>query len=100
MDAQSVRNKELAQIRAAAQLFYVLTQKNMSGNTFPPPWKLEYHRLREWHSRRHVSKIIAANGKEPLILETHTGDGDDFRLSSEGAEALVAFVNDLCAAGL
>ena len=68
-------------------LFAALTKDH------PAPWQLRYHELQLWHDRQYVAAIVAANGETPLTLETHSGDGDLFFLGSEGAEALVAFVN-------
>jgi len=60
---------------------------------FTAPWKLDYHAMKPHCSRQHVSCVVAANGKHPITLETHSGDGDMFNLRDEGAEALVKFVN-------
>lgn len=79
-DIQGIQN-------AACDLFYILTKD------YPPPWRLTYHRKEDWHERQHVSEILAFNGKTVISLETYTGDGDIFYLGSEGAEALIAFIN-------
>jgi hypothetical protein len=79
-------------MKAATNLFLVLTKD------FPAPWSVEYHRPMPWDQNRelrNVAVIKAANGEHPLTLETHSGDGDHFNLGSEGAEALVAFVNSV-----
>jgi len=60
---------------------------------YPAPWMLEYHKDQPHYTRKHVSRIVAANGETPITLETHSGDGDMFYLGDEGAEALVEFVN-------
>jgi len=72
---------------AAKDLFAEITKG------FPPPWNLEYHKQGQFHPRQYVSKVVASNGECPITLETYSGDGDAFNLGSEGAEALVKFVN-------
>jgi hypothetical protein len=60
---------------------------------FPAPWKIEFHAMKPHYKRPHVAAIIAADGTNPITLETHSGDGDMFYLGDDGAEALAAFVN-------
>jgi Holliday junction resolvase len=69
------------------ELFAALTKD------FPPPWTLHYHEMKPHYDRPQVSEIEASNGEKPITLETYSGDGDMFYLRSEGAEALVEFVN-------
>ena len=68
----------------ASDLFYILTKD------YPPPWRLTYHRKEDWHERQHVSEVLALNDNTVI---SYTGDDDMFYLGSEGAEALVEFVN-------
>ena len=73
----------------STHLYSVLTKD------FPAPWKLHYHKMEAHYPRPQVSSIEDSNGGCPLDIETYTGDGDHFSLGSEGAEALVVFVNGI-----
>lgn len=70
-------------------LFEKLTAK------FPVPWNLVYHEKEAGHERQYVSEVVSMDGESVMKLETYSGDGDLFNLGSEGAEALVEFVNSM-----